>query len=228
MAETPDTIKASIKERFANVACQPEQAQKFPIGAASARSLGYDPEWIDSLPLAVTESFAGVGNPLALGPPQTGETVLDLGCGAGLDSILAARHVGPTGTVIGVDFSPEMIRLAREKPLVGEVTFIEADAEHPPLRPGAYDVVLCRHVLWAMPDPAETLKRWIGLLAPEGGPADSSYTEVFITGTVPTEVAPAPGEVDASDYVLDQYEDEGEDQGDAAPQPAPEQPAGEP
>jgi SAM-dependent methyltransferase len=70
--------------------------------------------------------------------------------------------------VDGVDFSPEMVRRAREKPAVGEVTFTEADADDPPLAPGHYDAVLCRHVLWAMPDPAATLRRWIGLLAPGG------------------------------------------------------------
>jgi SAM-dependent methyltransferase len=61
-----------------------------------------------------------------------------------------------------------MIRRAVEKPPVGQVTFTEADAGDPPLEPAAYDVVLCRHVLWAMPDPAATLQRWIGLLAPGG------------------------------------------------------------
>jgi SAM-dependent methyltransferase len=97
--------------------------------------------------------------------PPAPARVADLGCGTGtLTLLLAAEGYA----VDGVDFSPEMIRLAREKPAVGEVTFTEADADHPPLEPGAYDVVLCRHVLWAMPEPAETLKRWIGLLAPGG------------------------------------------------------------
>jgi SAM-dependent methyltransferase len=97
--------------------------------------------------------------------PPLPARIADLGCGTGtLTLLLAAEGYA----VDGVDFSPEMIRRAREKPVVGEVTFTEADADHPPLGPSAYDVVLCRHVLWAMPDPAETLKRWIGLLAPGG------------------------------------------------------------
>jgi SAM-dependent methyltransferase len=97
--------------------------------------------------------------------PPAPARVADLGCGTGTLTLLLAAE----GYVVdGVDFSPEMIRRAIEKPDVGEVTFTEADADHPPLEPGAYDIVLCRHVLWAMPDPAETLKRWIGLLAPGG------------------------------------------------------------
>ncbi len=91
--------------------------------------------------------------------------IADLGCGTGtLTLLLAAEGYA----VDGVDFSPEMIRLAAAKPPVGAVTFAEADADDPPLETGAYDVVLCRHVLWAMPDPAATLQRWIALLGPGG------------------------------------------------------------
>jgi SAM-dependent methyltransferase len=97
--------------------------------------------------------------------PSAPARIADLGCGTGtLTLLLAAEGYD----VDGVDFSPEMIRLAREKPPAGRVTFTEADADDPPLEPGAYDVVLCRHVLWAMPDPAATLRRWIGLLTRGG------------------------------------------------------------
>ncbi|MGH3307203.1 MAG: class I SAM-dependent methyltransferase [Nocardioides sp.] len=97
--------------------------------------------------------------------PPVPARVADLGCGTGTLALLLAAE---GYAVDGVDFSPEMIRLAREKPTVGQVTFTEADADDPPLEPGGYDVVLCRHVLWAMPDPDATLQRWIGLLGPGG------------------------------------------------------------
>jgi len=79
-----------------------------PVGPASATKLDNDPREIDALPSSVTESFCGVGNPLGLGEVLPGQTVLDLGCGAGLDCILAARKVGPTGKVAGVDMCEEM------------------------------------------------------------------------------------------------------------------------
>lgn len=97
--------------------------------------------------------------------PSTPARVADLGCGTGTLTLLLAAE----GYVVdGVDFSPEMIRRARAKDPVGHVTFTEADVDDPPLEPGAYGVVLCRHVLWAMPNPAATLRRWIDLLGPDG------------------------------------------------------------
>src|SRR5581483_12432166 len=98
----------AIKQRFANLALSPQSERTFPVGPASAKKLGYDAAEIDALPRAVTESFAGVGNPFSLGALRPGETVLDLGSGAGMDSILAARRVGPEGRVIGVDMTEEM------------------------------------------------------------------------------------------------------------------------
>ena len=98
--------------------------------------------------------------------PGSPAHVADLGSGTGTLSLLLAEH---GYTVDGVDVSPEMVRLAREKAAgVSGLRFIEADASAPPLQPGAYDAVLCRHVLWAMPDPAAALPRWIDLLTPNG------------------------------------------------------------
>ena len=106
MPQTRDQIRDDIQRRFARIAQSPQKEQKFPCGPASAKRLGYNPDDIDALPAAVTESFAGVGNPLALGELRAGQTVLDLGSGAGFDSILAARQVGPTGQVIGTHGMP--------------------------------------------------------------------------------------------------------------------------
>jgi hypothetical protein len=96
MPTTAEEIRAAVEQRFAQVARSPGQEQKFPVGPASAKRLGYDPLEIDALSPSVTESFCGVGNPLGLGDVRPGQTVLDLGSGAGLDSLLAAWRVGPT------------------------------------------------------------------------------------------------------------------------------------
>jgi hypothetical protein len=93
-SENTTEIKDKIKQRFVKVALVPQAQQRHPTGPASAKKLGYDPAEIDGLPAVVTESFAGVGNPLGLGEVRAGDTVLDIGRGAGVDSILAARKVG--------------------------------------------------------------------------------------------------------------------------------------
>jgi hypothetical protein len=102
MKETPEIkaeIKGEIKQRFVKLALVPQEEQKFAVGPASAKRLGYDPHEIDSLPPSVRNPSPGWKNPLALGELRAGQTVLDIGCGAGLDSILAARRVAPRGKV---------------------------------------------------------------------------------------------------------------------------------
>src|SRR6516164_1607375 len=148
MPTATEEIHATVERRFAQVARSPEQAQKFPVGPASAKKLGYDPQEIDSLPTSVTESFCGVGNPLGLGEVP-GQTVLDLGSGPGLDSLLAAHRVGPTGKVTGVDLCPEMIEKARRNADFMElrnVQFLHTEIERLPLADATVDVVISNGV----------------------------------------------------------------------------------
>ena len=98
--------------------------------------------------------------------PATPARVADLGCGTGTLSLLLADE---GYAVDGVDFSPEMVRRAQAKAgSRADVRFVVADAAAPPLQPSTYDVVLCRHVLWAMPDPEAALRTWADVLAPGG------------------------------------------------------------
>jgi SAM-dependent methyltransferase len=149
MQETSEKIKVGIKRRFAHVALAPHEEQPFPIGPASAKRLGYEAAEIDALPASVTESFAGVGNPLALGEFHAGETVLDLGSGAGMDSILAARRIGPGGKVIGVDVTEEMVEKARlnaQAAGASNVEFHHAEADALPAGDATVDVVISNGV----------------------------------------------------------------------------------
>lgn len=171
MQPTSAEIRATVKERFARVAQSPDREKKFPVGPSSARKLGYDPQEIDALPATVTESFCGVGNPLRLGDVYPGQTVLDLGSGPGMDSLLAARRVGPTGKVIGVDLCPEMIEKARYNAValgLRNVEFVLAGIEKLPQPDGSVDVLISNGVLNLCPDKSAVLKEAFRVLRPGG------------------------------------------------------------
>jgi SAM-dependent methyltransferase len=171
MTETPDQIKARIEERFIRVALDPAGERKFPVGPDSAKRLGYAAAEIDALPPQATESFAGVGNPLALGELRAGEVVLDLGSGAGMDSLLAARRVGPTGRVIGVDMTEVMVEKARANAQaagVANVEFRQGEADHLPAGDASVDVVISNGVFNLCPDKPAVLAEVFRVLRPGG------------------------------------------------------------
>lgn len=104
-----ERIHEELRKRYAAVARQPAGQFSYPTGRESAEQLRYPRVFLDLLPPGVVEHFVGVGNPFSLGEPKLGWSVLDIGCGAGFDSQIAARYVGPKGRVIGVDLSEEML-----------------------------------------------------------------------------------------------------------------------
>ena len=108
-----DQLRSAIQDEYAEVAACPLKGFHFHTGRFLAARLGYPEDRVVALPDAVVESFAGVGNPFAWGEPVAGETVLDLGSGAGFDLLQAAAMVGPTGRAIGVDMTPAMLEKAR-------------------------------------------------------------------------------------------------------------------
>ena len=104
-----DGLRRAIQEEYALVAAEPDRGFHFHTGRRLAAILVYDNEWLDGVPEATIASFAGTGNPFSLGRLMAGEHVVDVGCGAGIDSIIAAKMVGATGSVIGVDMTPAMV-----------------------------------------------------------------------------------------------------------------------
>jgi arsenite methyltransferase len=168
---TDTQIRNQIRERFAQIAGSPGTERVFPVGPTSAKNLGYDADEIDALPAEVTESFSGVGNPLALGDVAAGQTVLDLGCGAGLDSILAARRVGPTGKVIGIDMTEDMLDKAGSNAAAVGISNIEwhlADADNLPVADGIVGVVITNGVLNLCQDKPKVLAELYRVLCPSG------------------------------------------------------------
>jgi arsenite methyltransferase len=171
MDQSPEAIRASTKDRYGNLARSPQSEKGFPVGPESAKSLGYPAAEIDGLPTSVTESFAGVGNPFPLAELRAGETVLDLGCGAGMDAILAAQKVGPAGKLIGVDFSPEMIHKATRNAAALDVPNVEfrlGDLEALPLENGTVDAAISNGVFNLCPDKPKVLNEVFRVLRAGG------------------------------------------------------------
>jgi SAM-dependent methyltransferase len=171
VAPRSEGLRASVIERFRRVATAPDQERKFPVGPESARGLGYDASGFDSLPPSLTESFCGVGNPFSPVEPQPGQGVLDLGCGAVFDTLLAARTVGPGGKVIGIDMTPEMITKARHNvSLLGlsNVEIVLGEVERLPLTDSSVDLVVSNGVFNLCPDKPGALAEVFRVLRPGG------------------------------------------------------------
>lgn len=164
-------IEAGIGEKYKKVAVSPEGNFKYPTGRAGLECQNYDPHIVRELPEDVLASYCGVGNPFSLGPIQKGEFVLDIGCGAGVDTIVAALMVGPEGRVVGIDLTPEMLEQAREnlrKASLENVSFQEGSAEDLPFPEGSFDVVISNGVFNLVPDKMRALKEVGRVLRPNG------------------------------------------------------------
>jgi SAM-dependent methyltransferase len=165
-----ELLKSEIKKTYADVSEDPGREFIFPTGRAWAEDLAYPPE-LANVPEASADSFAGVANPWALGRLQAGERVLDLGSGAGTDSLIAAQMVGDQGHVTGIDMTPEMLAKARASAAAMEtanVEFVEAEAERLPFPDGSFDVVISNGVIDLIPDKDAVFAELFRVLSPGG------------------------------------------------------------
>lgn len=142
-------LKSEILRMYQEVADRPGSEFHFFHGRDAARMFDYEREWLDAAPEAAVASFAGVGNPHLRTGLQPGETVLDLGSGAGLDAIIAARQVGPAGKVIGLDLNPHMCEKAKEHAAASGTSLecYEGEMERIPLPGDSVDVVISNGVI---------------------------------------------------------------------------------
>ena len=113
-AEDDRKIKEGIRDKYVKVAASPQGLFAYPTGRAGLEALGYPAEILGSLPDPVADAYCGVGNPFSLGELPEGAAILDIGCGAGVDLIVAGRLAGASGRAVGVDLVPEMIERARQ------------------------------------------------------------------------------------------------------------------
>jgi len=166
-----DVLRQAIMKEYTEVAQSPHKGYHFHTGRKAADRIGYDPALYAALPEENIASFAGTGNPFCLGPVHPGETVVDVGSGAGFDALIASRLVGPHGKVIGIDMTAEMLHKARagaEKMGAAHVDFRQGFADDLPLPEAFADVVISNGVLNLTPDKKKTLGEWARVLKPGG------------------------------------------------------------
>ena len=150
-----DVLRKEIRNTYTDVSTEQQQEFIFPTGRAWAQQLGYPEPELARVPGASVESFAGVANHWLLGSVEPGSVVLDLGCGAGTDLLIAAQMTGPMGRVIGVDMTLAMLDRARESARamrLGNVELHESLIESVPLEDASVDVLISNGVIDLVPD----------------------------------------------------------------------------
>jgi len=150
LAVDAEALREEVKHKYREVATDPHGAHHFHTGRFLAKHLGYDETFTASLPDVAVESFAGVANPFSLHPLSAGERVVDVGSGAGFDSFVAAHQVGPSGKVVGIDMTEEMLAKSRSTSRAlgfTHVEFREGLAEKLPVDSGWADVVISNGVI---------------------------------------------------------------------------------
>lgn len=182
-----DTLRKAIQDEYKEVANNPGKGFHFHTGRHLTRIVGYNDEWLKDISESAIESFAGTGNPFAMGELAPGEKVVDVGSGGGIDSLVAARMVGSKGKVIGIDMTPEMLERARAAAAesgLDNVEFREAYMEEIPVTDGWADVVISNGVLNLTPDKQKTLAEMFRVLRPGGR---LQIADILVTREVPDE-----------------------------------------
>ena len=166
-----EALRDQIEAKYCDVAKKPEQGFHFHTGRPLAAMLEYPAADVDALPESTIESFAGTGNPFLLGKLHEGETVLDIGCGAGFDTLQAAKQVGPAGRVIALDMTEAMLEKTRLGAEALGLTNVETKlgyAEELPADDGSVDVVISNGVINLTPDKMAVMQEVYRVLKPGG------------------------------------------------------------
>jgi arsenite methyltransferase len=181
-------LRSKVREAYSAAAEDPRASHPFPVGRRFAESVGYPGDLLDRMPPVCVDAFAGVSNVALFADLQPGATVLDLGCGAGLDSLIAAERIGPDGMVLGLDFSESMLlraRQARSQSGRDNALFCRGDAENLPLEDKSIDAALANGIFNLNPARAAIFPELARVLRPGGA---VYVAEIILRQPLPPEV----------------------------------------
>ena len=184
MSDSPEEIRKAVRQHYAQHAV----ASSSCCGDSCCDNTLYSPELLSDLPADVSSFSLGCGDPVTLAGLAPGSTVLDLGSGGGLDCFLAAKQVGPSGHVIGVDMTPEMLERARaaaEKMGITNVEFRYGFLEDLPVEADSVDVILSNCVINLAPDKAPVFREALRVLKPGG---QFSVSDIITRGELSDEI----------------------------------------
>jgi SAM-dependent methyltransferase len=184
-------LQDGVREAYSRAAREPDSKHPFPTGFAFAASLGYPENLLRELPAEAVSSFAGVGAVAHYAPLASGSVVLDLGCGSGLDSLVAAQRTGNQGLTVGVDFSKDMLQRARQSAAShgGKAHFLQASAEALPLADAAFHVAIVNGIFNLNPRREAIFRELARVLQPGGTVAGA---ELILREEVETTGDPSP------------------------------------
>lgn len=179
------SLRDGVRKAYSEAAVRPRAEHAFPLGRGFAESLGYSAGQLALTPAEAVDAFAGVSNVAEFADLIEGAKVLDLGCGAGLDAQIAARRVGPSGRVVGIDYSASMLVRARKaatEARLPNLDFVLADAEHLPVEDGSFDVALVNGIFNLNPD-RDNIFSELGRVVRSGGAVFAA--ELILVGPLP-------------------------------------------
>ncbi len=167
----PDELMGKVREAYSDAASDPQDPRPFPMGYEFAVSVGYPEDLLNDLPKSSVDRFTGVSNVALFAEIPANSTVLDLGCGSGTDSLIAATKTGPEGRVYGVDFSPSMLSYAQtgaSEAGISNTEFREAEGQSIPFADGTFDVGLVNGIFNLNPDRTGLFRELARVVRPGG------------------------------------------------------------